>query len=725
MKKAISTLFAIFLCLQLAAQNISVASFSLLENDLTANTAGTTVLDQNGEKCALIKVETTQTGFTFDVGSLGVVRNEQHAGEIWVYVPAGVKRITMAHPQLGILRDYDLGLSVQRARAYLLQLTTGTVTTVVTEAKQKTGWIIIDSQPQGASVYLNDDYVGNTPLDTYKAPYGHYTYRLELGNYHNASGMFDLNQPSYEVTIPLKPAFGSINVSSSVNGAQVLLDGKSTGKTTPCILQEVASGSHRLTIQMTKYAPKQLDVMVNDGETTQASATLDARFAPVTIQSLSGAQILIDGNQKGQTQYNEDLMEGYYDVEVRLAHHRPASKQIHVVVGQPLSLSLEPTPIYGSLDVMSSPRRANVSIDGQSYGQTPTTIEQLLEGDHTVTLSLEGYAGETRQISIHDGETASINFSLQNGREVSIQTDRTGDQIYADGVRIGTSPYHGILTFGNHTVYAMRDGKKSGEQQFLVSQSGTNPLVSLSFHDKRVYTVNGVSFTMIPVQGGTFQMGATLEQQSSDRDEKPVHSVTLSSYSIGETELTQALWQAVMDNNPSNFRGGGNLPVENVSWNDCQEFIRKLNQLTGATFRLPTEAEWEFAARGGNKSRGTQYAGSSNLDEVAWSDNNSDNKTHPVKTKLPNELGLYDMSGNVWEWCQDWYGNYSSSSQTNPTGPRRGSYSVRRGTGPGSGSIRVSRGGGWSGSARFCRSACRSRYAPTNRSDLLGFRLSL
>ena len=157
------------------------------------------------------------------------------------------------------------------------------------------------------------------------------------------------------------------------------------------------------------------------------------------------------------------------------------------------------------------------------------------------------------------------------------------------------------------------------------------------------------------------------DDSDADDDERPVHSVTLSSYSIGETEVTQALWTAVMGSNPSNFKGN-NLPVEKVSWNDCQTFIRKLNDLTGENFRLPTEAEWEFAARGGNRSRGYKYSGSDNLGDVAWYTDNSGDKTHAVKSKSPNELGIYDMSGNVWERCSDIFGDYHDSPQTNPKG---------------------------------------------------------
>ena len=221
-----------------------------------------------------------------------------------------------------------------------------------------------------------------------------------------------------------------------------------------------------------------------------------------------------------------------------------------------------------------------------------------------------------------------------------------------------------------------------------------------------------ISIDMVRVEAGTFTMGATAEMKDPYDNEKPTHQVTLTNdYYIGKYEVTQALWQAVMGNNPS-YSKNYNLPVECVSWDDCQEFISKLNHITGKTFRLPTEAEWEYAARGGNKSRGYQYSGSNNLSDVAWYDDNSSNTTHAVGTKQPNELGIYDMSGNVWEWCQDRLGAYSSSSQVNPTGANSGSY-------------RVSRGGSWCEFARLCRSSCRDLTSPGNRNYDLGLRLVL
>ena len=270
-------------------------------------------------------------------------------------------------------------------------------------------------------------------------------------------------------------------------------------------------------------------------------------------------------------------------------------------------------------------------------------------------------------------------------------------------VIIGLAIVIGVL------VFTFQRLSKSTEK----TEATPETLIEIPGVEYSSFNVKGVSFKMVKVAGGTFQMGATSEQGSDAcKDEKPVHSVTLSDYYIGQTEVTQELWEAVMGSNPSYFKGDNQRPVEKVSWDDCQEFIEKLNRLTGKNFRLPTEAEWEYAARGGNKSRGYKYSGSNNPDAVAWYDDNSGNKTHPVAQKQSNELGLYDMSGNVWEWCYDRYGDYSSNSQTNPTGSSTGSY-------------RVLRGGSWLISASRVRVSYRFSHTPDNRSFYSGLRLAL
>ena len=261
-------------------------------------------------------------------------------------------------------------------------------------------------------------------------------------------------------------------------------------------------------------------------------------------------------------------------------------------------------------------------------------------------------------------------------------------------------------------------GSQSAEKK---SEAAAAPVVEENLIEDIVFNYNGIDFTMIAVGGGTFQMGATAEQSKSDKDEKPVHSVTLRNYYIGETEVTQELWIAVMGENPSHFGFGGAYPVDKINYNDCVAFINRLNELladqlpAGRKFRLPTEAEWEFAARGGNYSSGYQFSGSDNIAEVAWYVDNTFYSPNIVKTMMPNELGIYDMSGNLYEWCSDFHDDkyYASSPLDNPTGPGV------------SGKRRVIRGGSWDLPWDHCRVSNRNRCPVDARGFSNGMRLAL
>ena len=309
----------------------------------------------------------------------------------------------------------------------------------------------------------------------------------------------------------------------------------------------------------------------------------------------------------------------------------------------------------------------------------------------TATLSAD-YSWPGKVVSIAMEVSEDGGFANANSFEACVSGNSL--TVTATGLKAETKYYYRIITDTGSVTF------ESETRTFVTNK----PNLSLK--------VNGVSFVMVYVEGGSFDMGATSEQGSDAYDnEYPVHSVTLSDYYIGRCEVTQELWEAVMGSNPSCFIGAQN-PVERVSWNDCQEFVIRLNRLTGRTFRLPTEAEWEYAARGGNQSLHYKYSGSNNIFDVAWHKGNSGDKTHAVGTKTANELGIYDMSGNVWEWCSDWYGDYSAGAQTNPQGPS-------------SGSRRVVRGGIWNAIARFCRVSDRYGFDPNDSIIIFGLRLVL
>ena len=264
---------------------------------------------------------------------------------------------------------------------------------------------------------------------------------------------------------------------------------------------------------------------------------------------------------------------------------------------------------------------------------------------------------------------------------------------------------------GKRTYILDLEGSNSVSTPGYFHSQNTKPKTTPSDSVITIPVKNDISIEMVKVEAGSFNMGATPEMKNPWEREEPVHHVSLTkNYYIGKYEVTQALWQVVMGKNPSVYKGD-NLPVEQVSWDECQKFITKLNKLTGKNFRLPTEAEWEYAARGGNKSRGYQYSGSNTLGDVAWYGEYRGARPHAVGTKRPNELGIYDMSGNVGEWCQDGYSSYSSSPQTNP---------IVVVSGPG----RVYRGGSYCLDASYCRSSYRGNASHGARFEL-GLRLAL
>ena len=713
-----------------AQSGISVKSFTELTQDLDARVSYPE-LDQNGHKCALVKIYTTESNFSFDNGLLGVTKaiHKPELSEWWVYLPAKTMKLKIMHPVLGQLKDSEDGFyyfpsPLKEATCYRMELTTGKVVVTVEEERVETGFLVIDSDPQGADVYITENGVENyestTPMQK-KLPYGSYNYRIKKTLYHDEVGVAVIDQPRVVQSISLRPAFGSLKVVSTPAGAKVTVENDTRTFTTPCTIEGLSSGRHKVNIVAPRFVSFSREVEIADGQQAELVATLDARFAEVTINTLPGATITINGQVKGKDSCREELVEGIYDIEVSLTNHRSETRQIEVVAKQSQNLTIEPTPIYGLLDVITEPIFANVTINGKSYGDTPLSINKMLIGDYDVVISKDGYASVTKRVSITEGTQSTIEAILPQGREMTIRSDASGDEVFVDGTKVGVTPLTTNLAFGNHTIELHRAGKTIktdvnittfGNEKEIVLAFGLMPRWSDNVTASQKVVLQKLIDSMVSVEGGTFTMGATSEQGSDAySDEKPTHNVTLSDYMICKTEVTQELWQAVMGSNPSYFRGN-NLPVEKASWNDCQEFIKKLNSLTGLQFRLPTEAEWEYAARGGNRSKGYKYSGSNDIGSVAWYYSPSSSKTHAVATKSPNELGLYDMSGNVYEWCSDWHGDYSSGSQTNPKGPTSGSY-------------RVIRGGSWVIGARSCRVSYRGGNNPGSRYDGLGLRLAL
>ena len=595
MKKSLLFLLFVLHTIVAFAQELTVKSFKLAENDISAQTQPRK--DLNDRNCALVKVQFV--GTISEVEGNVVKPLVKHDNENWVYMPQGsrqLKILTQSYlPVMVTFADYGVE-KLESNRTYVLILVKPSSQNEPVDAGGN--FYAISVQPRNAVVTIDGIQQNVSSDGEYSAmlPYGIHTYKVEAGGYISKSGSFS----------------------------------------------------------------------VSSGDMTPISVSLVSALATISVTCPTPAvSLYVDKKSVGNAPWSGSLREGMHLVEAKKNGYRSQRKTIQLSQQQKLDVAFgELIAIQGNLSVNYKPFGADVYVDGKKLGQSPRVFNGLLVGNHQVEVRKDGYATNKKSVMISEGQTASISGTLSSN------------------------------TASSSNGYASSSSVSSGGNEISIPVK------------------NGITIDMVKVDAGSFMMGATSEMQNPYGDETPVHQVILTNdYYMGKYEVTQALWQAVMGNNPSRFKGD-NLPVESVSWKDCQKFISKLNKKTGRKFRLPTEAEWEYAARGGKKSRSCQYSGSSNIADVAWYKDNSGNKTHPVGTKQANELGFYDMTGNVWEWCQDWYYSYVSSSQTNPRGAVSGSY-------------RVYRGGSWYYNARCCRSSYRYCAAPDCRYYYLGLRLVL
>ena len=657
MKRLLFILTLSSFILTVSAQDFEIVSVESLAADMSAREEMKT--DHNDRQCALLRIATQniapnqREAFSFvpDLGS-EVVERASRDGEIWLWVSPGLKYLRVKHRDWG---QYELRLIDHVARVEALHTYKITI--------------------KGTLVMALQEQNNNSPTQQY-------------------------------LVFQLSPTNAMLEVDGQL--WEVAPDGTA--------MKFVNFGTYSYRVQAPNYLPETGKVTVDDPNNTKTvNVKLKSDFVEVTLKVDADAEIWVNNEKKGVRTWTGQLGKGTYKIECKKDGHETSmiTKEITAAMdGQTITLPA-PRPIYGALNVESTPNFCKLYIDGKDTGTTPKSIAEILIGQHEIKLAKDGYADYTETVTITKGERKQVKATLSNGREIQFICNVPDAQLEIDGQRMNSANGTYMLTYGQHNLRATAADYREYFYTLNVSESGNRShsiTMQSIMKDEETFTVNGVSFTMKLVEGGTFRMG------SINSDEKPVHSVTLNSYYIGETEVTQALWKSVMGSNPSYFKGD-NLPMEQVSWNDCQEFIRKLNQKTGKQFRLPTEAEWEYAARGGKKSRGYKYAGSNTLRDVAWfglthNNGNSGDMTHSVKTKSPNELGLYNMSGNVWEWCSDWYGSYSRGSQTNPQGPS-------------SGSSRVLRGGSWHYSEWFCRVSYRFCCDPDCKYNYFGFRLCL
>jgi len=520
-----------------------------------------------------------------------------------------------------------------------------------------------------------------------------------------------------------------VNIIATPNGATLFVDGVDKGVTETA---QLAAGKHKIRLEKAGFAVVEADITVSLQNTLFKYPLVEEDPAKLKISSEpAGAAVYLDGAKIGVTPFTKFYPPGKYKIKIEKEAFETIEEQLTIKLPETVK-NYNLTDNSAFLTIKTSPK-ATVYINDERV--TSLTNIRLAPQFVEIKVTMPRAKDLSRKIMLKKGERQTIDLmpEIAMGKiQVAVTpddadltlTDEDGQNYSAKGSNIFKN-----MPVGRYELSAKQDGYKIGKASIVLSadQVASKELVLQKGAD--------VGGDFVFVQGGTFSMGS-----NENENEKPIHSVTVSDFYIGKYEVTvgdfkefvnasgyrteaetgdgayiyTTKWEKKSDVNWKNpyFSQTDKDPVTCVSWNDAQAYIKWLNTKTGKKYRLPTEAEWEYAARGGVSTSSTTYSGSNNIDEVAWYYKNSGSKTRPIGQKQANKFGIYDMSGNVWEWCSDWYGSYSSSSQTNPQGAAEGSY-------------RVYRGGSWYYNASYCRVAYRNDYAPVIRSFIIGFRLAL
>ena len=424
MRKLVLLMLLWVVCLCAQAQDLSVKTFRLLPNDMTASSVEGKRIDQNNEVAALIKVVTTETDFVFEGGSLGIVDTKQKTGEIWVWVPRGLRKMTILHQELGRLRDYRFPVEIEPERTYEMVLVSGKTETII-KSSLRQQYLAFQITPPNATLEVNDQAweVGSDGTAMKFVNFGTYTWRVQAPDYHPEAGKIVVNDPNntQKVLVNLLPNFGWIEVSGEglLQGASVYIDNAFIGKA-PCKSEAISSGQHLVRVSKERYEPYSEVVTVKDTETTRISPILNAGFAEVTLQVEADAEIWVNNEKKGIRTWTGILGNGTYWIECKQENHDPSitTQEINASMnGRTITLN-PPLPIYGSLNVESTPAFASIFIDGKPMGETPKFVSELLVGQHELRLTKDGYVTRTESVVIVKGERTQVQVKLGKSSDV-------------------------------------------------------------------------------------------------------------------------------------------------------------------------------------------------------------------------------------------------------------------------------------------------------------------
>lgn len=453
-QKVFLLLYALLLfSFNVVSQNISVKSFKVLPNDQTARVTDP-VTDQNGEKCALLKVVTDQQGFVWESGILGIIKKVRKTGEYWIYVPRGSKKITIKHDQLGVLRDYVYPEPLKTATVYEMKLTTAKVKTVVEEPDISSAYLVIKSSPEGADVFIDDKFRGKTPFNgRFKS--GDHTYRLTKSKYHPTAGKIEImaDEGRKELNLNLKPNYGGLYLTSEPeSGMEIFLDGESTGKKTPTSLNKIQSGEYTISLKNNWYQPISRKVTIQDEKTKEVNLQMTPVYGNVYIKTNPPSDIYINGNKVGNGNYKGRVIEGIHTFEAKKDKYTADKTEKEIISSKNVNINLNPQPKYGKLDISSDPIDAKITLNGKDYGQTPTVVSDLLVGTYDLELIKVGYSPIKKTFQINENQTTELQEKLASSKKVTISSDPSNANFYINNEFKGRTPVSLNLSYSQHDI---------------------------------------------------------------------------------------------------------------------------------------------------------------------------------------------------------------------------------------------------------------------------------
>ena len=670
---------------------------------------GNDVRDANGDICAGLKIVTDLTGFSYRSNN-GIVKIDAKPGRDVLFLSPSERVVEVYcsgfKPMKIIL--YEEGIKLKSSQVWQVEITG--------DKKLDEISVMIKFQPEDASAYL-DDKVINSGVSLAMTP-GAHNLRISKSGYKgiNEEIMVSKENIFFERTLE-KVSLVPVTIKSIPEGAEIHINGAFKNEVTNAGFFEFP-GSYQLELKKNGYLNLEEDIMVSETGNNEFSFQLIKNSGVLNV-GITPTEATIKINGEIKTPGKIELMPGEYKIEVSKNGYLAEEEKVVIERGKEITRNYSLVKNAATLNLVTEPADAEILINRKSCGKRKTI--ELPPGRYEVVVQKKNYYSKDQVTELKIGENKSLTFKLiPKTGSLQFKIKPVDAEVVLKKGETVVDKWKGLkivqeLMTGEYEIEAKAEGYKTYSKKIKIEENKTyaeNAVMEEGSDEDKKYITEETKKNKYPgmvfVKGGWYEMGSN----NGDDNEKPVHRVWVDDYYIGKYEVTFAEYdkfcEATGRKKPSdNGWGRGNRPVINVSWHDAKAYC----EWKGG--RLPTEAEWEYAAKGGANSRGYKYSGSNDIGSIVWYSGNSGSKIHPVGSKSPNELGIYDMSGNVWEWCNDWYGKnyYSNSPDRNPQGPSSGKY-------------RILRGGSWDDNTNNCRSANRDDVNPYLSNGDLGFRFA-